>query len=172
MNVYEAIINRRSVRQFTADPVPDSIVEKLLTAAHRAPSAGNIQPWFFYLVKNQAKREELARAALGQRFIATSPLCIVVCAEPDLSASVYRRRGAELYCIQDTAAAIQNLLLASLEHGLGTCWIGAFNEEQVNQILGIPSGRRPVALVPVGYPANKAEVATSRKKLDEVSSWI
>ena len=172
MNVYKAIINRRSVRRFTPDPVPDAIVEKLLTAAYRAPSAGNIQPWFFYVVKNRCRREDLAQAALGQQFIATAPLCIVVCAEPDLSASVYRERGAKLYCLQDTAAAIQNLLLASVEHGLGTCWIGAFNEEQVLQILEIPPGRRPVAIVPVGYPADQAEIPTNRKNLVEVSSWI
>ncbi len=172
MNVMEAITSRCSVRRFRPDAVPDEAVRRLIEAARRAPSAGNIQPWHFYVVKDEAKRGQLARAALGQRFVAEAPLCLVVCAEPAASARVYRERGAQLYCLQDTAAAVQNILLAALELGLGTCWVGAFDEEQVRRVLGIPQERRAVALIPVGYPAAETGRPTSRKEVEEICTWV
>lgn len=172
MNIYQAIINRRSIRKFKEDNISDSIILKLLEAARWAPSGGNIQPWFFYVVKDHNKREQLAAAALGQKFIAEAPLCIVVCAEPEMSAIRYQQRGAQLYCLQDTAAAVQNIMLAALEEGLASCWVGAFQEDKVQQVLGIPRNRRPVALIPLGYLAREPGKAPVRKEIAEISQWV
>ena len=95
----------------------------------------------------------MAEAALDQSFIEEVPVVIVVCANEDRSSQGYGTRGKTLYCIQDTAAAIQNIHLAAYSLGLGTCWIGAFREEEASAILKVPHGIRPIAIIPVGYPA-------------------
>ncbi len=171
MDVFEAIINRYSVRGFRPDPIPTEIIEKLLEAARQAPSAGNLQPWFFYVVQDQTKREQLAQAAKGQRFVAEAPLDIVICVEPEVSATRYHERGANLYCLQDTAIAAQNIILTATAEGLGSCWVGSFDEDQASQILDIPSGRRPIAIIALGYPAAQPR-GTKRKELAEITEWV
>jgi len=153
MDVLEAIKGRRSIRAFKSQDVSPKIVEKLIDAARWAPSAGNIQPWGFIIVRKPEIKRGLAEAALGQTFIEEAPVVIVVCANENLSSEGYGIRGKTLYCIQDTAAAIQNIHLAAYSLGLGTCWIGAFREEEARETLKIPHGVRPVAIIPVGYPA-------------------
>jgi len=152
MDVLEAIRGRRSIRAFKSKDVPPEIVEKLIDAARWAPSAGNIQPWEFIVVRRSEIKGRLAEAALNETLIEKAPVVIVVCADENRSFEGYRMRGKTLYCIQDTAASIQNILLAAYSLGLGTCWIGAFREEEVKEILKIPLGVRPVAIIPVGYP--------------------
>ena len=153
MDVLEAIRGRRSIRAFKSKKVAQETVEKLLDAARWAPSAGNIQPWEFIVVRKPEIKRALAEAALDQTFIEEAPVVIVVCANENRSSQGYGVRGKTLYCIQDTAAAIQNIHLAAYSLGLGACWVGAFREEEVGEILKIPQGIRPVAIVPVGYPA-------------------
>ena len=167
MDVFEAIKKRRSIRAFKNIDVSDEIVEKLIDAARWAPSAGNIQPWEFIVVRNLDAKRRLAEAALNQTFIEEAPVVIVVCADYQRSARGYGSRGATLYCIQDTAAAIQNIHLAAIALGLGTCWIGAFREEPVKKLLGIPDGVRPVAIIPVGYPAEQP-APRPRRPLNEI----
>lgn len=140
----------------------------MLESAHLAPSAGNLEPWKFVVVRRDDLKEELAQAAHGQDFLASAPVSIVVCADPARSASQYGERGAELYCLQDTAAAVQNLLLTATAYGLGSCWVGAFDEKQVKETLGLDDNLRPVAIVPVGYPAGEAE-EIPRRSVDEVT---
>lgn len=147
------IFNRRSVRLFRPDPLPEAHVALLVESMRRAPSAGNRQPWHFYLVKNQQLKNALVDAAHGQEFLAQAPLLFVICAIPRQSASRYGRRGEELYVYQDTAAAAENLLLAATALGYGSCWVGAFDEKRVAQTLNLPQSERPVALIPVGKPA-------------------
>jgi len=153
MDVLEAIRGRRSIRAFKSDDVSPEIVEKLLDAASWAPSAGNIQPWEFIVVRKPEIKRALAEAALDQTFIEEAPVVIVVCANKNRSSQGYGIRGKTLYCLQDTAASIQNILLTAYSLGLGTCWIGAFREEKAREILKIPQGIRLVAIIPVGYPA-------------------
>jgi len=153
MDVFEAIKKRRSIRAFKDANIPNSIIEKLIDAARWAPSAGNIQPWEFIIVRKTETKRKLAAAALSQTFIEEAPVVIVVCADYQRSARQYGSRGEALYCIQDTAAAIQNIHLAATAMGLGTCWIGAFQEESVKELLKIPDGIRPIAIIPLGYPA-------------------
>lgn len=167
----DVIKGRRSVRNFLPRDVPQEAVESLLDAARWAPSAGNLQPWFFYVVRGRAEKEALASFALGQSFIARAPVVFVVCADPHISARVYRGRGSGLYCIQDTAAAVQNILLAAHSMGLGGCWVGAFSEEKVAEYLKMPADRRPVAIIPVGYPES-AGGRTKRRDLNEIVKFI
>ncbi len=154
--------NRRSTRAFTSETVSFSDVEKLVDAARWAPSAGNIQPWEFVIVRDQENRKRLARAALNQKFIETAPVVIVVCADTAKSDQGYGSRGVHLYCIQDTAAATQNMLLSAEAMGLATCWVGSFSEGEVKEILNLPNGVRPLTMIPVGHSA--AEPRTRRRR--------
>ena len=167
LDVFEAIRNRRSIRAYTSKNVSEEEVRKLIDAASWAPSAGNIQPWEFVVVRDAKIKRGLSAAALDQTFIEEAPVVIVVCANEMRSAWGYGRRGTTLYCLQDTAAAIQNLLLAACAMGLGTCWIGAFHEEEVRKVLDVPRGVRPVAIVPVGHPAEKP-APRSRRSMSEI----
>lgn len=167
MDVFEAIKNRRSVRAFTNKPVSEEEVMKLIDAATWAPSAGNIQPWEFVVVRDPEIKRGLSAAALDQTFIEEAPVVIVVCANQLRSGSGYGSRGADLYCLQDTAAATQNMLLAAHALGLATCWVGAFQEEEAKKVLNIPNGVRPIAIIPVGHSAEKS-MARSRRPLSEI----
>ncbi|MCX8171620.1 MAG: nitroreductase family protein [Candidatus Bathyarchaeota archaeon] len=155
LDIFDIFKLRRSIRAFTGEEVSDEDIEKILEAARWAPSAGNIQPWEFIVIRKPETKREVAKAALNQTFIEEAPVAIIVCADEVRSSRVYGSRGATLYCIQDTAAAIENMLLAACALGLGACWVGAFYEEEVRRILNIPRGLRPVAIVPIGHPAEK-----------------
>lgn len=155
MNILDVIKQRRSVRDFTDRKIPDDAVDVLVEALRWAPSAGNLQSRKFYFVFNETVRNKLAQTGFKQEFvsfIARAPLVVVACADLRIS-SRYGERGAQLYCIQDTAASVQNLLLAAHYLGLGTCWIGAFREEKVREVLNLQDNLRPVVIIPVGYPA-------------------
>jgi len=155
VEIFGIFKSRRSIRSFTGENVSDEKIEKIIEAARWAPSAGNIQPWEFIVIRRLETKREIAKAALNQFFIEEAPVVIVVCADEARSSRVYGSRGASLYCIQDTAAAIENMLLAICALGLGACWVGAFNEEEVKRILRIPRGLRPVAIIPIGHPAER-----------------
>jgi nitroreductase len=168
VDVFEAIKGRRSIRAFESRDVPDELVEKLIDAARWAPSAGNMQPWEFVIVRKPEIKRMLAEAALSQSFIEEAPVVIVVCANENRSSQGYGVRGKTLYCIQDTAAAIQNIHLAAYSLGLGTCWVGAFKEEKAREILKTPQGIRPVAIIPVGYPAETPS-PRSRRPINQIT---
>lgn len=173
MDFWDVIESRHSVRKF--DPtrdVSDEEVERLLRAAIQAPSAGNRQPWHFYVVRDAETRNLLARAAFGQRFVAQAPLVIVVCAVPERSAARYGSRGTSLYCLQDTAAATEHILLAAVALGLGGCWVGAFDEAAASAALALDRSRRPVALLPIGKPAAPPRQGTGRLPLEEVTTLV
>jgi nitroreductase len=172
MDTLTAIKQRRCVRKFSGDEPGEEQVRTLLEAAIRAPSAGNLQPWHFYVVRDRAVREELSAAALSQGHVAQAPVVVVVCADPDTSGARYGKRGRKLYCIQDTAAATQNLLLAATALGLAACWVGAFDEGRVARIVRAPKGRRPLAMVPVGYAARPGRGPTPRLPLEQVTTFI
>ena len=167
MEVFEAIKGRRSIRAFKRRDVSDEDVAKLIDAAIWAPSAGNIQPWEFVILRKPEGKRRLVEAAWEQSFIEEAAVVIVVCANENRSMQRYGDRGKSLYCIQDTAAAIQNIHLAAYSLGLGTCWVGAFKEQEVSQILNVPQGIRPVAIVPVGYAAESAS-PRSKRPMDQI----
>jgi nitroreductase len=147
--------------------VDEGDLRKILDAGRMAPSAGNCQPTEFVVVKDRAIKERLARAAYGQTFVAEAPVVIVVCANVPRTSRRYGRRGEELYCIQDTAAATQNVHLAAYALGYASCWVGAFDEDAVAEIIKAPSGVRPLAIVPIGRPAERPS-APPRRRLEEM----
>ena len=158
MEALETIFSRRSIRSYTAVPVPEESVELLLRAAMAAPSAGNQQPWRFVVVRDRGRLQALAAAEPHGGMIAQAPLAVVVCA--DLSA--VRHEG---FWIQDCAAATENLLLAAHALGLGGVWIGTYPREErvrgVGEVLGLPDGILAFAVVPLGY-AEEAVPAVER----------
>lgn len=172
MEFSEVVKKRRSVRAFLNEDVPLEKILEILEEATLAPSAGNIQPWRFIVIGNQEIKFQLTQAAHAQRFIAQAPWVVAVVAKVDESAAVYGERGKSFYAIQDTAALIMLILLSATDKDLGACWVGAYDDEKVNQILGIKPGERVVALVPIGKPARTPEAPTSRKPLKDLLTII
>jgi nitroreductase len=171
MELSDVLARRRSVRHFNPRlNVSDEDVRALLLAAISAPSAGNIQPWRFTVLRTESARERLA-GALGQRWATAAPVVIVVSVDPRPCAARYGDRGEALYSIQDTAAAVNNILLAAVDRGLSSCWIGAFDERAVRDALGIPAPITPIAILPVGHSA-ESSAKPARRPLDEVTTWL
>jgi nitroreductase len=140
------------VRQYKSDPVPEEKIQRLLEYAVRAPSAGNLQPWEFIIVRSQEVRNQLAKAALGQTWVATAPVIIATCADIQRAGSRYGARGS-FYSLVDTSFASLLILLGVVEQGLGACFVGAYNPEEVAKIFALPDHVRPVGLITIGYPA-------------------
>ena len=172
MDIFESIAKRRSIRQFReGDPVDEATVRKILDAGIAAPSAGNCQCWRFTVVRDRALKHRLAFEAGHQRFIEQAPVAIVVCADLDVAAKTYGDRGSGTYALQETAAAIENMLLAITALGYGSCWVGAFNESVAAEILGLPKHVRPLAILPIGIPAEPAMHTPPRLKIEEVVTF-
>lgn len=166
MDVHQAIKIRRSVREYKPEPVPEEKLKKVLEVARLAPSAHNDQPWKFVVVKDSEKRKELAQAANNQSFIGEAPVVIVAVAlEPDHIMSC----DVPAYAV-NLAIAVDHMTLAAAEEGLGTCWIGAFNQEEVKKVLKIPEKYKVVTLFPLGFPADKPG-PKRRKNLEEIVSY-
>jgi len=167
MELFEVIRNRRSIRAYKKQDLPEGTVEKLLDAARRAPSAGNVQPWAFVVATSLDVKRSLSSAAYNQKDVEEAPVVIVVCADEKRAQESYGERGKMLYCHQDTAAAVQNILLSAYSLGIGSCWVGAFKEEQVRKVIRAPESMKPVALIILGYP-NEAPPDRGRRPLSEI----
>jgi len=166
MDCIEAINRRRSIRKFKNIDIGKENLDILLNAAQAAPSAGNMQGRDFIIVTDRTIKRELVIAAHNQHFIASAPIIIVAVANIRRSSTRYGQRG-ELYAVQDATASVMNIMLAATDIGLGTCWIGAFDEEMVKDILNIPINERPVAMVPIGYP-DENPIMPQRMSLDQI----
>jgi nitroreductase len=164
MEFYEVVSRRRSIRAYKPDPVEEDKLFRILEAARLAPSAANRQPWHFIVVRDPQKREQL-RKAYDRDWFVKAPVIIVACADPT---KAWRRRDGEEYWKVDVAIAMEHLVLAAANEGLGTCWIGAFDEKAVKEVLGIPEHIRVVAMTPLGYPAEEKGPVTDRKPLEEI----
>lgn len=166
MDVYEAIKTRRSVRSYRSEPVSEEKLTRILEAARLAPSASNRQEYKFVVVQDPDKRKEMAAAANYQSFVGEAPVVIVaVSLNPERIMSC----GVPAYAV-DVAIAIDHITLAATREGLGTCWIGAFLQEEVKKILKIPKEYKVVALLPLGFPADSPR-AKERKSLKELVSY-
>lgn len=166
MEVFEAIQKRKSVRSYAPTPVPIEKLKQVLDAARLAPSAGNVQPWRFILVLDSQKRRKIARGCRYGHFLDESPVVIVGCGN--------QKASPRWYAI-DTCIALENLVLAATGEGLGTCWIGAFNERAIREMLKIPSHLKVVALLALGYSREKLDISAKfahlirpRKKLENI----
>jgi nitroreductase len=151
MNAFlELAAKRRSVRAYRPDPVPRDVLEEILEAGRRAPSACNKQPWRFLLVEKEEERRALGMAYAREWFW-KAPLVLVVCVLPGEAWT--RPYDGENYAMVDGALAMDHIQLAAAAAGLGTCWIGAFDPAAARQILRLPDGMKIVGMTPVGYPA-------------------
>ncbi len=170
MDVYEAIETRKSVRAYLDREVEQDKLDRILRAARLAPSANNRQEWRFVVVTDRSTRERLAGEAAGQSFIAEAPVVIACCAETD---GRLMRCGIQCFPI-DVAIAIDHITLAAAAEGLGTCWIGSFDQDKVRGILSIPKDIVVVELLPLGYPRDPTAVQKNRLPLDTIvhrESW-
>lgn len=154
MEFFDLVKNRHSARSFQNKEVEQEKIEKILTAANRAPSAGNLQAYKICVAKDRKTREELADAA-NQEFVAEAPIVLVFLQNPWQSAQKYGARGEGLYSLQDATIACAYAQLAAANLGLGSVWVGAFDEEAVGEAINGHRNVRPVALLPIGYPAEK-----------------
>lgn len=165
---FGTVRHRHSVRKYQAGvAVEREKLHAILEMACAAPSAGDLQAYQIIVVSKQAERDGLRKAAGGQAFLSEAPVCLVFCADPAASAKQYGERGNSLYAIQDATIAAAYAQLAIVAAGMGSTWVGAFDETEVRQLLDIPAHQRPVALLSVGYPAEAPE-PTSRRHLNEI----
>lgn len=169
MTVWEAIQQRHSVRRYQDKPVEPEKIERLMEAARLAPSAGNRQEWRFVVVTDADMRQKLVPAANGQEFVGQAPVVIAACSVDNEHVMPCGQLSAPI----DVAIALEHIALQATEEGLGTCWVGAFDEAAVKRLLGIPESVRVVELMPLGYPATTAG-PKNRLPRDEIvmyESW-
>jgi nitroreductase len=166
MDVFTAIRQRRSVRAYKAVEVEEEKLKKILEAARLSPSASNRQEWKFIVVRNEETKKKLAKAAFGQSFIGEAPVVLVACGT---ESKAIMACGQPAYTV-DVSIACSFMILLAHELGIGTCWIGAFKEDEVKKILKIPDSVRIVAMIPLGYP-DEDPSQRSRKGLDQIISF-
>jgi nitroreductase len=166
--------HRGMVRAYKNNPIPEEKLHRLLQYAVRAPSAGNLQPWEFIVVKNPDVRAQLAKAAMNQTSVATAPVTVVTCADIQRMGSQYGARGA-FFSLVDASFASLLILLGAVEQDLGACFIGSYNPEEIAKVLSLPAHVRPVGLITIGYPAEQPQKPKTKKiplnKLVHVDKW-
>lgn len=170
MNFYEVIKNRRSIRHYKPDAVKKETLEKILNSARLAPSWKNSQNWQFIILSEDNSKESILEAFddknPGKKTLTKAPLVIVLCSKPEDSGQL----DGKNYYMVDGAIAMEHLVLAAKAEGLGTCWLGLFNENIVKKALEIPSDWRVIAITPLGYP-DQDPSPRPRKELNEIISW-
>lgn len=167
MEFFELLKKRQSIRAFKEKPVEEEKLRKIFEAANFAPSAGNLQAYEIIVVGSEEKKRKLMEAASGQSFIAQAPVVLVVFANENRSSRRYGERGNELYCINDASIAAAYIQLAAADLGLGSVWVGAFDDNSVREIVKAPDYLRPVSILPIGYPDEKPH-RTPRRKINDL----
>ena len=165
MDVLSLIRGRRSIRKYSNKPVEKEKLLKVLESARLSPSAKNRQEWKFIVVEDSKTREKLTDEAIGQPFVGEAPIILVCCGTETES---IMKCGQLRYTV-DLSIATAYMILTAYEQGLGTCWLGSFDENKVKEILGIPENIRVVSITPLGYPA-ESPTPKPRKSLDEIVS--
>jgi nitroreductase len=167
MDFFAVIDHRRSVRSYQKNAVEPEKIAALLKTVRLAPSAGDLQAYAVVVIEDADMKQDLARAAFGQAFVAEAPTVLVFCADPPRSEAKYGARGATLFAVQDATIAAAHAQLAAVALGFASCWVGAFDEQAVAQALGAPPHLRPVALLPLGYPA-ETPARPPRRRLEDL----
>ncbi len=166
MKVFEAVQSRRSVRAYEPEPIPEEVLMKILESGRLAPSASNRQPWHFIIVKDPEKKKVLSEGRYAH-FLKDTPVVIAGCGDAELSPRWYA---------VDVTIALQQMVLTATEEGIGTCWIGSFDEESVRKCLKVPERFKVVAMLAMGYPKDKLDLTAllarskSRNALKEITS--
>lgn len=163
MDVLSAIQGRRSIRKYSSRQVEEAVLGKVLEAARLSPSTGNRQNWKFIVVREQGTIAKLMEAAGGQSFVGEAPVILVSCGTDPEGVMMCGQHG---YTI-DLSIATAYMILEAYEQGLGTCWLGRFDEKKVKEILDIPDNVRVVTMTPLGYPAQTPS-PKPRKDLEEI----
>lgn len=162
---FRKLINERySVRSYRSRAVEDDKLRRVLEAARLAPTAANRQPFRIIVIRTEGREEELRRIYDRQWFV-EAPLVICACGVP--GEAWVRRKDGKSYCDVDVTIAMDHLILAAADQGLGTCWIGAFDPDAAREALGLPESVEPIAFTPLGYPADEPK-PKSRKSLEEL----
>ena len=166
--MFSVLRKRKSVRSYVSDPVTDEALLTILEGARLAPSAGNIQPWHFIIIKDNAIRGKIAKGCRYGKFLSESPVVIIACGN--------KQASSHWYAI-DTAIALEHLVLGATALGLGTCWIGMFNEQEIHTLVNLPEHFEIIALLALGYPREKTDLwarilhmIRPRKKLADILS--
>ena len=157
---------RFSVRRFKDKEVEQEKIDKLIEAARIAPSAKNVQPWHFVIIKDKEKREKLTNICKGQKFVSQAPISIAVCANH----RDYTMTSGENASSVDATIAAEHIALEAVELGLGTCWLGAFYADQLAELIELPDDYKVVTLLPIGYP-DQAKPNRNLKPIEEVVSY-
>lgn len=165
LNLFEVIERRRSIRSYRSNPIPDEHLKKILEAARLAPSGGNRQPSRFIVVRERERKRALAKSSSNQTFIADADVVVVTLSDPTIYSSLGTKR--RIPHLQDPMIAVEHMILAATALGYGTCWIGAFNEDEVKRILNVPDELVVVALLPIGVP-NENPPPKPRKPFKEI----
>ncbi|MBS7648326.1 MAG: nitroreductase family protein [Candidatus Bathyarchaeia archaeon] len=157
MEVFKVISERRSIRKYRRDPIPDEVLERILEAGRLAPSAANRQPWYFIVARDADVKNRLVDACRGQKFVGEAGAVIAILGDPN----------ASRWYKQDPFIAASFMTLEASEEGLGVCWIGAFEEEKVREVLKIPENLSVVILLTLGFPDEKP-LPRPRKPREEI----
>ncbi len=150
MELYETIRSRRSTRSYEDKPIPREVLGRLLEAAREAPSAKNLMPWKLVVVTDPETRARLAESGTYGKFLVQTPVVLAACADAVL---------APKWWAVDTAIALEHVALAAAAEGLGSCWVGSFDEELARRLLGVPDSHRVVALLALGYPKERLDLS-------------
>lgn len=170
MQFDEVIARRHSVRKYSPQDILPEDLERILEATIQAPSAGNLQAYRIFAIRDPSKKASISACAFNQEFIKDASVILVFAADPDASFSEYGERGSTLYCIQDATIAATFAILKATDLGYSTAWIGSFDGRKLLQSVGA-RGVMPVAIVLVGKGAEKP-LSTPRKSLKDIVDYI
>ncbi len=181
MEIFEAIRTRRSIRKYRDQPVEEEKLQAVLEAVRLSPSWSNLQCWRIVVVKDSALREKLSefsyvesvfapkgyRSNPSKKALAAAPVVIVLCADPERSGVLWDQS----YYLVDAGIASENLMLAARGQGLGSVFVGVYDEVKVKELLKIPPAIRVVGLFPLGYASEEPKEGPPRKPLQEICSY-
>jgi nitroreductase len=158
MDFDEVVRRRKMIREYQQDrPIPAEIINKLLKNAHRSPSAGHTQVQEFIVVIDPITKRKLCQASLEQHQVEDASVIIVVCSNTSRSVNRYGNRGTDFYSVIDGAFASMIILQSAINEGIGASFVGAFEDNKVSRILGLPVQVKPIGIITLGYPAEKPE---------------
>jgi nitroreductase len=171
MEFLEIIEKRKSIRKFSDKPVEKEKLDQLLSIINKAPSAGNMQSFKIFVLTNKEIKKKLWEFKPNQTFLMESTFILVFCQDKEQNRERFGERGQNFYSVLDAAIACTFAHLATFELGLGSVWVGAFEENIVKKSLTLPEHLSPIALLPVGYPAESPD-PKPRRKIDEIVEFI
>lgn len=158
METLDCIRTRRSIRKYLDQPVEWEKIVNILDAGRFAPTSGNIQNFKLIAIKEKPNKKLVSKACHDQKWIEDASVIIVIIGEPHMMTRFYGLRGEHFYTIQNATAVIENMLLAANDQGLGSCWVGAFDDDLLRRAIKCPEADVPIGVVTIGYPAEDPDM--------------